>query len=116
MRVQVRLFRNVAHALLVCDRVALDGLAVEKDLSGVHLNEPGDPFHGGGFAGAVRPQVPGHFAGACRKTHTVNGGDAGKAFGNATQIKHGFSLTYYVDDYSTSCWIKCTHDCRRSTF
>ena len=31
MGVQMRLFGHVAHALLVCDEVALDGLAIEEN-------------------------------------------------------------------------------------
>ena len=79
MRVEVRLFGHVAHALLVGDQVALDGLAVEEDLAGGHLDQAGDHLHGGGFARAVRAQVAGHLAGARREADVVHGGDAGES-------------------------------------
>ena len=41
------------------------------------LDQPGDHLHGGGFAGAVRPQVAGDFAGARGEADVVHGGDAG---------------------------------------
>ena len=80
MRVEMRLFGHVAHALLVGDRVALDGLAVEQDLAGGGLDQAGDHLHGGGFAGAVRSQVAGDLAGARREADVVDGGDAEEAF------------------------------------
>ena len=38
--------------------------------------------------GTVRPQIASHFARSRRETHIVHGRDAGKAFGNATKLKH----------------------------
>ena len=64
MPVEMRLFRHVAHALLPGDQIALNGNAVEQDFAGGHLHQPGDHLHGGGFAGAVRPQVAGDLPGA----------------------------------------------------
>ena len=88
MRVKMRLFGHVAHALLVGDQVALDGFAVEKDLARGRLDQAGDHFHGGGFAGAVRPQVAGDFARAGGEADVVHGGDAGKSLGDVAQFKH----------------------------
>ena len=68
MRVQMRLFGHVAHALLIGDQVALNGFAIEENLARAHLDEPGDHLHGGGLAGAVRSQIAGHFAGDARKS------------------------------------------------
>ncbi len=67
MRVQMRLFGHVAHALLPGDQVAPDGFAVEQNLAAARLDEAGDHLHGGGFAGAVRPEVAGHLAGQAEK-------------------------------------------------
>ena len=89
VRVEMRLFGHVAHALLVGDQVALNALAVEQDLAGGRLHQAGDHLHGGGLAGAVRPQVAGDLAGAGGKAHVIDGGDAEEAFGNVAQFEHG---------------------------
>ena len=88
MRVEMRLFGHVAHALLVGDQVALDGFAVEQDLARGGLQQPGDHLHRGGFAGAVRPQVPGDLAGARRKADIVHGRDAAESLGNVAKFQH----------------------------
>src|SRR5579864_5744612 len=88
MRVQMRLFRHVAHALLVSDRIALNALAIEQDLARSHLDESRYHFHGGGLAGAVRPQVTGHLAGARLKADVVDGNGAGESFRNVAKLEH----------------------------
>ena len=95
MRVEMRLFGHVAHALLVGDQVALNGLAVEQDLAGGHLHQPGDHLHGGGFAGAVRPQVAGDLAGAGRKADVVDGGDPGESLANVAKFEHAPYVANY---------------------
>ncbi len=88
MRVEMRLFRHVTHALLVRDQVGLNALAVEQDLARGRLDEPGDHLHGGGLAGAVRTQVTGDLAGARREANVVDGGDAEEMLGNVAKFEH----------------------------
>ena len=82
----MRLFGHVAHAALVGEQVALNGLAVEQDFAGGHFDESGDHFHGGGFAGAVRAEVAGDFAGPRGEGHVVDGGDAQKSLGDTAEF------------------------------
>ena len=89
MRVQMRLFRHVAHALFIGDQVALNALALEKDLARGHLHQPGDHFHGGGFAGTVRPQVPGDLPGAREKLTSSTASDAAESLRDMAKFEHG---------------------------
>jgi hypothetical protein len=66
--------REHTHTLLVSDEVALNELAIEKDLAGSLLKEAGDHLHGGRLARAVRPKIAGHFAPACREAYVVHRG------------------------------------------
>ena len=86
--VEMRLFGDVAHALLVGDEVLLDGLAFEEDFSGAWVHESGDHLHGGGFAGAVGAEVAGDFAGPGGEAGAGNGGDSGEAFVDVAEFEH----------------------------
>ena len=93
MRVKMRLFRHITHALLVRDQVALNGIAVEQNFAGGHLHQPGDHFHGGRFAGAVRPQVAGHLARRGRRTTSIDGEDAEESLRDVAKFeRHHFTL------------------------
>src|ERR1017187_6353838 len=87
MGVEIRLLRHVAHALLVGDQVAPDGLAVKKDLARAGLDEPGDHFHGGGFSGAVGAQVTGDFARGGGEADVIYGEDARETLGDVAQFE-----------------------------
>ena len=93
VRVEMRLFGHVAHALLVGDQVAANGLAAEKDFARADLDQPGDHFHGGGFAGAVGAQVAGDFARWGGEADVIYGEDAGETLGDVAQFeRHHFTL------------------------
>src|SRR5258706_13078377 len=89
MSVEVRLFGDVAHALLVGDRVKLNRAAVEEDLTAGHFDETGDHLHGGGFAGAVGSQISGDCSRMRGVADVVDSSDAGKSFRDAAEFEHG---------------------------
>ena len=64
MGVDVGLFGDVAEGGAVGLEVVADALAVEEHLAVVGLEEAGDDFDGGGFAGAVGSEVADDLAGA----------------------------------------------------
>src|SRR5580700_2297949 len=94
MRVEMRLFRHVPHALLVGDRVILDGYAIEQDLARAGLDEAGDYFHRGRFAGAIGSEVARDFTGMRRETDVIDGDRAGETFGNIAKFQHKASTPH----------------------
>ena len=74
MRVEVRLFRHVADALLEGGEVVVDAFAVVKDLPVGRLDQPGQHLDRGALAGAVRPQVAEDLSGPDGETHLAHGG------------------------------------------
>ena len=102
VRIQVRLLRHVAHALLVGDRVGLDALPLEEDLAIGHLDQTGDHLHRGRLTGAVGSEVTGHLAGASDEADIPHRGNAGEAFGDMTKLEHsGFIISPYVVSYNS---------------
>jgi hypothetical protein len=88
MRINVRFFRDVAETPPVGDSMALDRLTVKQDLAGTGLDQSGDHFQSGGFAGAIGPQISGYLTGACDEADILYGGDAGVEFGDVAQFEH----------------------------
>jgi hypothetical protein len=78
----MRLLGHITHTLLETKQVAADGPAIEENLAVRGLDQPGNHLHGGGFAGAVRPQVSGDLAGARLKAYVIHGRDATESFGD----------------------------------
>jgi len=97
MRVEIRLFRHVSHALLVGDEIAANGLAGEENFARPDLDQPGDHFHGSGFAGAVGAQVAGDFARGGGEADVIYGQDAREALGDVAQFE------CHDSRYSTPC-------------
>ena len=62
VRVQLRLFRHVTDPAFIRHKIVLDLPAVEQNLTGIYVNQPGDHLHGCGFARAIRTQIPGNFS------------------------------------------------------
>ncbi len=80
MSVEVRLLRDVPHAMFVSDQILLDALALKEDLSRRHADKAGDQLHGGGLARAIWAEVAGDLTGPGGEAHIVNGGNAGETF------------------------------------
>src|SRR5579871_1319410 len=72
MRVQMRLFGDVADAALVRGEIVVDAAAVVKDLPVGWVDQPGQYLDGGAFAGAVRAQVAKDFAWLYRETDAAH--------------------------------------------
>src|SRR5262249_16482991 len=88
VRIEVRLFRNIAQALPVRDAVSFDGLAAEQNLAAARLDEPGDHLQSSGLAGAIRSQVPRHLARLRLEADILHGRDAGVEFRYVAQLEH----------------------------
>jgi len=88
VRVEMRLFGHVAEALLVADQVVPDGSALEQDFACRRLDERGDHFHSGRFAGAVGPQVAGDLAGARGEADVVYRDDSAEVLRDVAKLEH----------------------------
>ena len=86
--VEEGLFGDVAHAPLVGREVFADGPAFKADLAEGRLDEAGDHFDGGGFAGAVGAEIAGDLAGEGGEADVLNDGNAGVAFEKSIHLEH----------------------------
>jgi len=91
MGVDVGLFRDVAEGRAVALKIEADTFTLEEDLALIGLEEAGDDFDGGGFAGAVGTDVPDDFAGTNAEADFVDGWEATVAFGERFDLEHGGS-------------------------
>lgn len=53
----MRFLWHIAEPPFERHRVSLDRLALEKNFAGGGFDQPGDHFDGGGFTGAIRPEI-----------------------------------------------------------
>src|SRR5947209_6047084 len=70
-------------------REAREVLALEHDVTRGRTLDPHDCLHGGGFAGAVRPDQAKNFAGAELEVEVLDRGQTAEALGQAAHFEHG---------------------------
>src|SRR5580658_2864059 len=92
MSVQIRLFGDISHAPFESQQVLLDGDAIEEDLAGAHLHEPGDHLHGCRFTRSVRSQVTGNLSGLRREADVIHGDSAGESLSDVSKFEHNISI------------------------
>src|ERR1700733_642789 len=92
MRVELRLFGNVAEALVVGEAVPMNGLAVKQNFPIGRIYEPGNHFYRGRFARPVRAEVARHLTLPRDKAHITDSWDSRVAFCYVPQFKHSIAL------------------------
>src|SRR6516162_11562847 len=104
MRIEMRLFRHIAHPGFVRNQIMVDAAAIEKDLSGRDLEQSGDHLDGRGFPGTVGAEIPGHFAGTRSETDVIDCRNPGKTFADVAKFQH--VSTYIAWRYRRSSNLK----------
>src|SRR5690242_19732484 len=84
--VEIRFLWHVAESFTVADEVLVDVLTVVEDLAVGGLEESGQHFDGGAFAGAVGAEVTQHLPGLKRKVDVPHGKDGTVEFGESSGL------------------------------
>ena len=92
MGVDLGFLGDVAEMGAEGGEVLVDVAAGEEDFAAGGLDEADDHLNGGGFAGAVGPEVAEDVAGGEGEADVFDGGDGTVGFGDVSEFEHGVEV------------------------